>query len=108
MLLGESSSSRGWTDSTKRGWGGINSWVWGYYYYGGTTRRLTLDSKIIQFPINYRGTFAYNSTPYTSEHPGGVHTLLCDGAVRFVAESIDMTLFKSLATRSRGEIVTEF
>ena len=108
LLLGESSSSQGWSSSIKKGWGGINSWTWGYYYYGGTTRRLTLDNKILQFPINYRGSFASNSTPFTSEHTGGIQSLLCDGSVRFISDSIDMNTFKSVTTRARGEVVSEY
>ncbi|MFG0261268.1 MAG: DUF1559 domain-containing protein, partial [Novipirellula sp. JB048] len=109
MLLGESSSSQDWASSDKRSFGGIQPWTWGYYYYGSSsTRRLMLDSKNIQFPVNYRGSFSYNNTPYTSHHPGGVHTLLCDGAVRFLTESIDMNTFKALSTRSKGEVIEEF
>ncbi|TWU24391.1 putative major pilin subunit [Novipirellula galeiformis] len=109
ILLGESSSSRGWTSTNKRGFGGIQPWTWGYYYYTTPpTKRLMLDSKNVQFPINFRGTFFYNSTPYTSEHPGGVQSLLCDGSVRFITDSIDMNLFKSLATRNGGEVIGEY
>ena len=109
ILLGETSSSNGWASSLKGGWGGIMPWTWGYYYYGSTsTQKLMIDSKNIQFPINYRGSFAANSTPYTSEHPGGVHSLMCDGAVRFIAETIDLNLFKALGTRAEGEVIGEF
>jgi prepilin-type processing-associated H-X9-DG protein len=47
-------------------------------------------------------------TPYgwrtaRSNHPGGVNLLLADGAVRFVANEIDVNLWKELATIAGGE-----
>ncbi len=43
-----------------------------------------------------------------SNHPGGVNLLLCDGAVRFISDSVDLGVWRSLATRSGGEVVGEF
>lgn len=40
-----------------------------------------------------------------SNHPGGVSTSLADGSVRFIAETIDVTLFNALGTRAGGEVV---
>ena len=105
ILLGESSSSAGWP--SKNAWGGINSWTWGYYYYV-DDRRLTLDSKNIQFPINYRGSFGHNHTPYTSYHPGGAQFLLCDGSARFIGENIPLDLLKALGTRDKAEVIGEY
>ncbi|MES2792908.1 MAG: DUF1559 domain-containing protein [Planctomycetota bacterium] len=108
IFLGESSSSRGWTLGVKSGWGGIQPWTWGTYYYPGETRRLIIDSKNISFPINFTGSFPENSTPYTSAHVGGAHFLLADGAVRFISENISMLTLKQLGTRAGGEVVGEF
>ncbi len=69
---------------------------------------LEIDSKNIQFPINYRGSFAANSTPFTSYHPGGAQFLLCDGSGRFISETIDLGLLMSLGTRQGGEVLAEF
>jgi prepilin-type N-terminal cleavage/methylation domain-containing protein len=46
--------------------------------------------------------------PPSSRHVGGVHMLLCDGAVRFVSENIDLMLWRALGTRNGGETVGEF
>lgn len=40
-----------------------------------------------------------------SFHPGGMHFALCDGSVRFINSTIDLTLFGNLATIAGGETV---
>lgn len=107
ILLGESSSSQGWSSAMKVGWGGIQPWTWGMYWYV-DNRRLTVDSKHIQFPINFKGSFGNNSTPYTSTHTGGAQFTLADGSVRFVSENIDLNTLKALGTRGTGEVLGEF
>jgi type II secretory pathway pseudopilin PulG len=51
--------------------------------------------------INRQGVFKA-----TSFHPGGVHALLMDGSVRFFQNTISIGIWRALATRSRGEIVS--
>ena len=41
-----------------------------------------------------------------SYHAGGVQSLLMDGSSRFVAESIDPTVWRAVATRAGGEVVS--
>lgn len=43
-----------------------------------------------------------------SLHTGGVNTLLCDGGVKFVSNSIDLTLWRNLATRQGSETIGEW
>lgn len=38
-----------------------------------------------------------------SYHPGGVNVLLCDGSVRFVADGIDLGIWRAAATRALNE-----
>ena len=38
-----------------------------------------------------------------SRHPGGVNLLLCDGAMRFVSDSIDREAWHALGSRNGGE-----
>ena len=40
-----------------------------------------------------------------SMHPGGVIVGLCDGSVRFVGETINLTVWQSLATPNGGEVI---
>ncbi len=42
-----------------------------------------------------------------SDHHGGVLLLLCDGAVRFVADTVDLTTWQAAATRAGGEVMSE-
>lgn len=48
------------------------------------------------------------NNPINSAHVGGVHVLLCDGAVRFVNNNVDMTTWYRLATRDDGQVIGEF
>ncbi|MCI0460996.1 MAG: DUF1559 domain-containing protein [Gemmataceae bacterium] len=47
-------------------------------------------------------------TAARSQHAGGVNVLLCDGSVRFVGNNVALTVWRSLATRAGGEVVSEF
>jgi prepilin-type N-terminal cleavage/methylation domain-containing protein len=41
-----------------------------------------------------------------SWHPGGVEVLVCDGSVRFVADSVSLQQWQALASRRGGEVVS--
>jgi prepilin-type N-terminal cleavage/methylation domain-containing protein/prepilin-type processing-associated H-X9-DG protein len=43
-----------------------------------------------------------------SRHPGGVQIGLADGSVRFVGQTIDLTIWRGLSTIQAGEIAGEF
>ncbi|MES2790619.1 MAG: DUF1559 domain-containing protein [Planctomycetota bacterium] len=43
-----------------------------------------------------------------SRHTGGVHTLLGDGAVRFISNNINLPTWQALSTIQAGEIIGEF
>jgi len=105
ILLGETSSTKGWpTSMSVSGFGGLKPWTWGYFRYAASSEWLTIDHKTVQFPINYTGTFPTNATPYTSYHPGGAMFALCDGSVTFLPETINLDVLKAYATRQNGEI----
>jgi prepilin-type N-terminal cleavage/methylation domain-containing protein/prepilin-type processing-associated H-X9-DG protein len=108
LLVGETSSARGRTSppGSCSGWCGIQSWTWGYYYYGEGQGWLMIDHKIVAWPIGYTGTFLVNETPFTSNHPGGVNVVFGDGSVRFLTKEIPLTTLQALATRATGEVVT--
>jgi prepilin-type N-terminal cleavage/methylation domain-containing protein/prepilin-type processing-associated H-X9-DG protein len=43
-----------------------------------------------------------------SMHPGGANGLFCDGAVHYLANSLDLATLAAIATRNGGEIVSGF
>lgn len=51
--------------------------------------------------------FEHAAKTSMSEHPGGVHVLLGDGAVRFIDDSIDRNAWRALASRN-GDEALEF
>lgn len=63
-------------------------------------------------PLNYRADAnqAWNTTAclrtaaFGSLHPGGANFALADGSVRFLSETIDLTLYRALSTRGSGEV----
>jgi len=43
-----------------------------------------------------------------SAHAGGAHLGMCDGSVHFIADSVDVRVFRALGTRTGGEVVGGF
>ncbi|MFM9959645.1 MAG: DUF1559 domain-containing protein [Planctomycetaceae bacterium] len=52
---------------------------------------------------SYPGYFAARS-----EHSGGVHTLMADGATRFISSNINLATWRGLGTKSNKETLGEF
>lgn len=48
------------------------------------------------------------ATTAMSRHPGGVNVALCDGSVRFVANSISLATWRALGTRDVGDVLGDF
>ncbi len=44
--------------------------------------------------------------PASSNHPGGANVLMGDGAVHFIKDSIDLRVWRALATRNGGEVIS--
>jgi len=49
-----------------------------------------------------------NNYSFFSQHTGGGHFCMADGAVKFVSDNIDTTLYRGLSTIDGGEVVGEF
>ena len=47
-------------------------------------------------------------TAARSQHPGGVHVLMCDGSVKFVSNSIDLAIWRGISTRRKSEVIADF
>jgi prepilin-type N-terminal cleavage/methylation domain-containing protein/prepilin-type processing-associated H-X9-DG protein len=39
---------------------------------------------------------------FRSDHPGGAHFLLCDGSVHFIAEDVELAIYRRLSTIAEG------
>jgi prepilin-type N-terminal cleavage/methylation domain-containing protein/prepilin-type processing-associated H-X9-DG protein len=48
----------------------------------------------------------YEVRGFRSLHPGGAQFALADGSVQFVQESVDHSVYRAMATRSGGEVVS--
>ncbi len=55
-----------------------------------------------------RGLNVVGQASIGSRHPGGANIAFCDGAVRFIAESIDINILKALLTRAGGEVTGDY
>ena len=56
----------------------------------------------------YQGNVAtrlFNDVTFSSQHVGGCHFLMGDGAVKFLSENIDFALYQGLASIDEGEVV---
>ncbi len=70
------------------------------------------------FPINHRnadfqkGTLSpadhVNCITFRSRHPGGAQFMLGDASNRFLAQTMDYTVYRALASRTGGEVVSGF
>jgi len=59
------------------------------------------NSRSCMFPPGRIGTSARSS------HPGGVNMSLCDGSVRFMAETVNLQIWRAMGTRDQGEVINE-
>ncbi len=64
---------------------------------------IDLDASKITFPIGARNP---NSTG--SYHPGGLQVAMCDGAVRFISNSLAKAMWDALITKAGGETIQDF
>ncbi len=85
------------------GWCAWNNWRWS----NGCTATCAI-------PLNYRkGTMDLttvwwdwsNTYSFFSQHPGGGNFGMCDGSVHYVNDSIDINVYRGLATIACGEAV---
>jgi prepilin-type N-terminal cleavage/methylation domain-containing protein len=90
---------RGGASGTARGVG----WIRGLNHAVTTNGYITPNSRIPD--IGMHGNMFAGPR---SLHTGGAHALFGDGTVRFLTDSIDVSLHRSLHSRNGGETVTSF
>ena len=59
-----------------------------------------LDASTLTYPLGTPG----GTTP-GSRHPGGLNAALCDGSVRFIADTVPPQTFNALITKAGAERV---
>jgi len=110
-----------WNAAEPHGWqmGASSTGVGANYAAGGDNRAFntcTIRYKINLISNNWTdspgstgvGYNMGNNIPLTSSHTGGVNTLLGDGSVRFLRDTIDINTLAFLATRDDGQVLPNF
>ena len=96
-LLGELS----WDGS-----GVYRSWVRGTNV--NESHRPSASAKNVKYALGLFGyevfSFLFNDASFGSMHPGGAHFAHADGSVHFVSESINIGVYKAMASRAGGEV----
>ncbi|HUQ69896.1 MAG TPA: DUF1559 domain-containing protein [Planctomycetaceae bacterium] len=101
---------------------GHTEWANGHSHHSGFTSTLVPNTIVkftfsgVDFDCDYASRqegsnttqASYSAITSRSYHEGMVHAALCDGAVKVISENIDRTVWRSLSTRSGGEVVGEF
>jgi prepilin-type N-terminal cleavage/methylation domain-containing protein/prepilin-type processing-associated H-X9-DG protein len=96
-------NSRSGTPNTGRG----NFWFHGTSAQTLFNTVLTPNSQA--YPWAYCSSAAIGDAEFVtanSNHPGGVNTLMGDGSVRFVKDSINQATWWALGTRANGEVIS--
>ena len=97
-------------------------WIFGMYWLGSLEDYIYVNAcKNVRWPINgSRGTYGYykfdperpsnskdmymNDVIFGSQHSGGANFCNVDGSVHFLQDSIDFTVYQSMATRNGEEV----
>jgi prepilin-type N-terminal cleavage/methylation domain-containing protein/prepilin-type processing-associated H-X9-DG protein len=62
------------------------------------------SARNINIAINIPGIAVFDDIAFGSMHPGGTHFGMADGSVHFIAQTINLGVYKSLASRNGGEV----
>ena len=103
-------SATNWNVSNRRGFMWINGeyrcTLYNHYY---PPNSKTPDCLGVTFTANVAKRFTgYGWRAARSFHPGGVNIALGDGSTRFVADSIDLNIWKGLSTLRGSELISEY
>lgn len=77
-------------------------WMQGYHSTTTYFHVAPPNDRSCMYPPGRIGTTA------SSRHPGGVNVMLCDGSVRSVNSSVDLTTWRGVGSRNGREVLGEF
>ncbi|MFO0260291.1 MAG: DUF1559 domain-containing protein, partial [Planctomycetota bacterium] len=100
-----------WNVTNRRGF----MWINGEYrctlynhYYPPNSRTPDLLGVRLVHPTPDKRLTGYGWRAARSRHPGGVNISLADGSTRFITETVDMAIWRGLATPNGREVLGEF
>jgi prepilin-type N-terminal cleavage/methylation domain-containing protein len=79
---------------------------WGFQSFGTTAQSINYATALLKNSLSPGS--ANECIGFRSQHVGGAHFLLADGAVRFLSENISGVTYNGLASRAGGEVLGEF
>jgi prepilin-type processing-associated H-X9-DG protein len=86
-----------------------NDWALGDYWHAGSITGGTRYNHVMPpntWSCGYGGTHDGAASTASSRHPGGVNSLLADGSVRFIKQSISVPVWQGLGSRNGGEVIS--
>jgi prepilin-type N-terminal cleavage/methylation domain-containing protein/prepilin-type processing-associated H-X9-DG protein len=87
-------------------WNGYEFWrPWTRGWWAGAAGTLIYVSKNVTYPINSNFSLTWHDGSFGSMHVGGAQFVYADGSVHFIAESVDMGVYRATASRNGGESV---
>lgn len=91
---------------TVAGW---TKWAW-WYYSNGSTGTCAIPMNFKPDGVRYEDNIQDWSHNYgfMSRHTGGANFAFADGSVKFLTQSIDLKIYRGLATIQGGEVLGEF
>ena len=106
IIVGES-TGRGVVDSNGDAPGGENQdalvGAWAAFSNAGKIELNIVDDGYSA--VNPPAEINWREEEFFSDHPGGVQILMCDGAVRFLADETDYLVYYALCSRDADDIV---
>lgn len=85
-------------------WKGYQFWrPWTRGWYSDTRGTLMYLSKNVTYPINSGFSLKWNDGSFGSQHTGGAQFSRADGSVQFIAQNVDMGVYRAVASRNGGE-----
>ncbi len=81
------------------------SWSWGFLGVGGSYSHVMMPNEKSCLSRDGNDWYGQTAQSASSYHPGGVNVGMADGAVRFVAETVDRQVWWGIGTRNGAESV---